>query len=288
VDDQETMHSGLHHLQVRDAELGLTFPAIVQYPTLEPPAGTQIGPYPFDATLDAPMARGRFPVCVISHGGGSSHLLHRTVATHLAKHGFIVVCLEHPGDNRNDRSLMNTDMSAANRPGHASLAIDAVLESPFLGHAADASRLCVVGHSMGGYTALALMGGQPWSRSRLPVNVRKDARIKAAVLMAPATDWYMAPDSLDGLSGPLLVLAAEHDDVTPVHRMRQVLERLPNTVPMTLQVIEGAGHFSFLSPFPAAMRRADFPPSTDPAGFDREQFHLALPRTVHAFLASVL
>jgi hypothetical protein len=35
-------------------------------------------------------------------------------------------------------------------------------------------------------------------------------------------------------------------------------------------VIAGAGHFGVMSRFPAEMVRADFPPSQDPVGFDRE------------------
>ena len=62
------MHSGFQHLQVPDPVFGGTFPAIVQYPTPVPATGVTIGPFHWEATLDAPLAPGRFPVCLVSHG----------------------------------------------------------------------------------------------------------------------------------------------------------------------------------------------------------------------------
>lgn len=281
------MHSGLRHLSVYDPELQTSFPALVQYPTAEPSSGTQVGPYHFDATADAPLASGKFPVCVISHGGGGSHLLYRSIATHLAKNGHIVVCPEHPGDNRNDNSLSNSDIAAANRPRQASLAIDSVLESPFFSAAADPSRISAIGHSMGGYTALAMAGGQPWTRSGQPLSVQKDPRIGAAVLMAPSLGWFMAPGALDDVTAPLLVFAGGQDQITPLPTIRQALEQISNRSEITLQVVDDAGHFSFLSPFPDHMRRPGFPPSCDPEGFDREAFHQELPQKICVFLAKI-
>ncbi|MGE0592676.1 MAG: alpha/beta hydrolase family protein [Vicinamibacterales bacterium] len=282
------MNSGIRQLEILDSEGGAPFPAVVQYPTDQASTGTMIGPYYFEATPDAVPAPGRFPTCVISHGGGGSHLLYRSIGTHLAISGYVVVSLEHPGDNRNDRSRSGTDRAALDRPRHASCAIDAVLADPVLGQVADGARACVVGHSMGGYTALALVGGRPWSRSGQPIPTRADARVRAAVLLAPATDWFMAPGALADVSVPLLVLAGERDHVTPPAAIRQALAGLLTRGTATLDVVPGAGHYSFLTPFPAQMRRPDFPPATDPDGFDRDGFHVELPRRVEAFLTEAL
>ena len=282
------MNSGIREIEIDDPHGAAPFPAVVQYPADGPPDGATIGPYHFDATRDAPPTPGRYPVCVISHGGGGSHLLYRSIATHLAASGYVVVSPEHPGDNRNDRSQSNTDRAALHRPRQASLAIDAVLDDPLLGAVADASCVCAVGHSMGGYTALALVGGRPWSRSGQPIPTRADPRVRAAVLLAPSTDWFLAPNALADVSVPLLVLAGERDPVTPPAAIRQALAGLPETTPVTFDVVPGAGHYSFLTPFPAHMRRPDFPPSMDPDGFDRDGFHAELPRRVEAFLTRAL
>lgn len=276
--------AGLLTLAIADHELGLEFPAIVCYPTDAPGSPTAIGPYTFDATRDAPVARGAHALAVVSHGGGGSHLLYRSIATHLASHGWIVVCIEHPNDNRNDRSLVDTDTAAERRARHASLALDAILVHPLLGSHVNAKRIAAIGHSMGGLTALCLVGGQPWSRSRVRLDVQHDARVRAAVLLAPASDWFMGPDSLVAVRAPLLVYVAEHDPVTPPARVRAVLEQLPASTSCEIRDVPNGGHFAFLSPFPETLRRPDFPPSQDPPGFDRIAFHESLPAEIRTWL----
>lgn len=267
----QQLYSGLRHLPIEDPLRSTSFPAIVQYPTTTPATGLRLGPYRFDATFDAPLAEGYFPLCVISHGGGGSHLLYRTIATHLARNGYIVVSLEHPGDNRNDRSLSDTDAIAAERPRHASLTLDAILSSTVFCSSIDSTRVCAVGHSMGGYTVLALLGGHPWSRTGQPIEAKADRRIRTAVLLAPSTDWFLAPGALVDVSASLLVVTGELDTVTPTQRVLLTLSGLPASTPLVSHEVRGAGHYSFLSLFPQEMRRKDFLPSTDPAGFDRDR-----------------
>jgi pimeloyl-ACP methyl ester carboxylesterase len=137
---------------------------------------------------------------------------------------------------------------------------------------------------MGGFAALALAGGQPWSMQRVPLDTVADARIGAAVLLAPAIEWFSTPGALDSVRIPLLTMVGEHDPVTPAERVQHVLRALPPTVPSTIEVVPGAGHFAFITPFPAEMRRPDFPPSVDPPGFDREAFHERLPSRIAQFL----
>lgn len=277
-------NAGLLTLTVADPALALEYPAVVCYPTDAASSETMLGPYRFDAGRDAPVAPGRHALAVLSHGGGGLHLLYRSIATHLAAHGWIVVCPEHPGDNRNDRSLVNTDTAAARRARHASLALDAVISHEQLGPHVDVARIAAIGHSMGGLTALTMLGGQPWSRERVPLEVHADARVRAAILMAPATDWFMAPDSLDHVRAPLLVYVAEHDPVTPPAGVRAVLTHLPAATPCEIREVSGGGHFAFLTPFPETMRRPDFPPSQDPPGFDRPAFHERLPTEIADWL----
>ena len=53
-------------------------------------------------------------------------------------------------------------------------------------------------------------------------------------------------------------------------------------------IVADAGHFSFMSPFPASMNRPDFPPSHDPPGFDRTAFQPILERDIVEFLRQTL
>lgn len=282
------MNAGLRQIEIPWEDGARAFAAIIQYPTTDAPQRVALGPYQLDATPDATPAAGSFPLCVISHGGGGSHLLYRSIGSWLSTHGIVVISVEHPGDNRNDRSLSNTDRAAIDRPRHVSLAIDAVLADPILRRTVDHTRIAVVGHSMGGYTALALVGGRPWSRSGERLPVAADARVRAAVLLAPSTNWFLAPDALAAVTVPLLVLAGEHDEVTPASQIRQALTGLPANAPVTFEVIGGAGHFAFITPFPAHMRRPDFAPAADPPGFDRDALHRELPDRILRFLRDAL
>ena len=104
------------------------------------------------------------------------------------------------------------------------------------------------------------------------------------VLLAPATPWYMAEGALSDVKIPILMLVAEHDPFTSKWHAELVLGRVPERAQVTYRVVENAGHYSFLSPFPPAMKSPSFPPSTDPEGFDREAFHERLNAEVLDFL----
>jgi predicted dienelactone hydrolase len=80
------------------------------------------------------------------------------------------------------------------------------------------------------------------------------------------------------------MLIAENDPYTPPWNSEVVLNGVYDKSKVIRQVIENAGHFSFLSPFPSQMKNADFLPSTDPDGFDRESFHQILPTDILNFL----
>ncbi len=85
----------------------------------------------------------------------------------------------------------------------------------------------------------------------------------------------------------MLVYDAEHDLFTPPEHVARVLDQVPDAGAITHHHIENAGHFSFLSPFPATMVSPDFPPSQDPDGFERAAFQQRLAGDVIVFLDGV-
>jgi predicted dienelactone hydrolase len=273
---------GSKQLTVKDEAKNISFPVLVHYPTYETSKPTAFGPYTMDVSPDAEMIEGKFPLIIISHGSGGSHLLYRTISTHLAKNGYIVAKLEHYGNNRNNNSLENTTENLVTRPRHVSLTIDFLLSDNWFSKNIEPNKICVIGHSMGGYTALALAGGIPRTKEGLVVEVNSDSRIKAIVLLAPGTGWFM--HGLDKVTIPILMFTAEHDPITPKWNGEIVMNYVPNRSKVTFKEIENAGHFSFLSPFPEAMRNPNFLPSTDPVGFDREKFHSQFPIEILDFL----
>jgi len=135
---------------------------------------------------------------------------------------------------------------------------------------------------------LAVAGGAPWTRTREKVAVVSDSRVKAIVLLAPATLWYTPDDSLAKVKTPILMLTAEHDRYAPQIHGDLVLKQITDKSQINHRVVKNAGHFSFLSPFPASMAHPDFLPSTDPEGFDRAAFHKTLNQDILAFLDRAL
>jgi predicted dienelactone hydrolase len=273
---------GSKQIIIEDELKGISFPALIHYPTQESPSPVAFGPYIMEISPNAAILKGRFPLIAISHGNGGSHLLYRTISMHLARHGYIVVMPEHYGNNRNNNALENTEENLMLRPRHISRTIDAVTQMRFFQENLLYESIAVIGHSMGGYTSLALAGGVPFTREGKKVEVDADPRVKALVLLAPGAGWFA--NNLHQVTIPILMLTAEHDSITPDWNAEIVINGVPDPTKVTLRKVDNAGHFSFLSPFPETMKKSEFQPSTDPHGFDREAFHQYLPAEILVFL----
>ncbi|MEO8699603.1 MAG: alpha/beta fold hydrolase [Kofleriaceae bacterium] len=288
------MYAGIRDLVVDDPVQGVRVPAWLVYPTAGEPRTERFGPYSLDVARDAAMIGTGLRVVVISHGTGSTPWAYRGMATALAVAGFAVILVEHPGDSRRDNSLANTDANLVNRPRHLRLAIDAALADP--GLAPD--RVAVIGHSLGGYTALAVAGGRAMNlppaisrsapleelaRHAYPIATEADPRIAAAVLLAPAIGFFMAETALAAVTAPVLVRTGEHDAICATAAVRFALRSHPGRI--DLVEVAGANHFAFQSPFPPELVRPEFPPSQDSPGFDRAAYQRGLYDEVAAFLA---
>ncbi len=286
---------GCRALEVEDRVQGARVPVRVLYPTDAAAHTESFGPYSIDVAVDGPVVGSRLPVVAISHGKGGTPWSHRGLAAHLARGGCAVVLVEHPGNSRNDNSLDGTPANLANRPRHVRLALDAAFADVELGPHLLAGRAAVIGHSMGGYTALATAGGRPMALPDQtpdgvahPVPVEPDPRVCALVLLAPALPWLMGPGALAEVRVPLMVRVGERDEHIPVAFIERVLSGLPADARMDFQVVPGAGHFGFQSPFPPALAGPGFPPSQDPPGFDRVAYQTQLCAEVLAFLRAHL
>ena len=282
---------GYREVELTDHDLGLTFPMLVLYPTNTPGETASVGRFQLEVARDAPVKKGVFPLVLISHGSGGTPLVYRTLAHYLARNGFIVGLPEHPFNNRNDNSWEGTVQNLTARPRHLRTAVDAFFGSPTFGRFVKPAAVGLIGHSMGGYTVLALAGGLPtsfpWESAdgqRRRIAVAPDSRVKAVVLLAPATAWFRASGALQGVGAPILMLHAEQDEYVPYEHAQIVLNGVPGKEQIEHRVVPNAGHFAFLSPFPEAMTSLAFPPSQDPPGFDRARFHDELNAAVTTFL----
>ncbi len=268
--------AGSKTIRIFDEANNINFETWLLYPNTDESQNIKIGPYSINACPDGKIANGKFPLVLLSHGGGGSHLLYRIVAQYLAQNGYIVAMIEHHGNNRNDNSLEGQIKNVTLRTKHIQFVIDTLLTDPdFMAHI-DSQHIFMIGHSMGGCTALAIAGAVPWSMEREQIEVAHDERVKALVLFAPAVAWYQHPDSFNNVDIPIVVFSAEHDTLTPYWQADLIKKNVKNSALVNVRTVKNAGHLSFLAPFPENMRNKNFPPSQDPDGFDREAFHETL------------
>ncbi|HUS32231.1 MAG TPA: alpha/beta fold hydrolase [Kofleriaceae bacterium] len=269
--------------------LATPFAARVFYATNATPMTHTFGPYTFDFAVDAPVLASDLPLVVVSHGMTGTPWGYRGLASHLAHAGFAVLLLEHPGDSRRDPTKAGTAEILATRPRDIRAALDAAFADPHVAPHLRAGSAAIIGHSMGGYTALAVAGGKPLALPNQtpdgiahPVDVERDPRITRAVLLAPAIPWLMAPGALAEVTIPLLVRVGEKDTDTPPFFVERILASLPASTPLDFATVPRAGHFAFFYPVPPAL--ALLPPGQDPPGFDRAAYQSQLYAELAAFL----
>lgn len=282
-----------------------TVPVFVWYPTTSKAKVEEFGIFKMKVAKDGEIKQGSYGLIVISHGWGGSHLGHRSIAQYLAARGYVVAAPLHPFNNYTDnpaeKSFSKWSEIWSTRPQDIADVIDAMLGHRGIGPSIDKSRIGVIGHSTGGYTALTAAGGVPnlanyanhcgsgddrsfycAAFQYLPEDAKKtlansenleglrDDRIAAAALLAPIGAVF-GEGSLSEVKVPVAVYRAGQDDVLlhPSHS-----EKIVNLLPVDAHyvVTEEAGHYSYISPFPDEIRASVGPAGSDPVGFDRSEF----------------
>ncbi|MBK9033549.1 MAG: alpha/beta hydrolase [Myxococcales bacterium] len=273
---------------------GTVIPVHLLYPSDAPSSPVAFGPYALDLARDAAVVGARLPVVAVSHGQTSTPWSHRGLATHLARAGCAVVLIEHPGDSRRDPGLAGTAANLANRPRHVRLALDAAFADAALGPALALGRVAVIGHSIGGYTALACAGGRALALPNQtadgvarPVAIVPDPRVVAVALLAPALPWLMAPDALADVRAKIYARAGALDELAPPYVIERILRGLPPATPLNYRVIPAAAT-SASSRRSAGAGAAGLRAAHDPPGFDRAAYQARLADELTAFLRAAL
>jgi predicted dienelactone hydrolase len=198
------------------------------------------------------------PLVVLSHGFGADRRFLSYLAYHLASNGISVVAVEHPGSNvawltsnaidKAGVNAMSTILPASefvDRPKDVSFVLDRLEQmnrfSSRLRDKLNTDQVTIIGHSLGGYTALALAGAQPnlkhlrefcndpnpiaFSPADLlqcnaadltePVGKLRDPRIAQTILLNPVIGRLFDQKSLSQVTVPTLMLASTDDAITP-------------------------------------------------------------------------
>jgi hypothetical protein len=93
------------------------------YPTKAPARVIAMGPFSVDVAILAPPDPQIKGLIVLSHGTGGAEMGRSPLAEALAKNGWMVAALRHPGDNWKDRPPMLKSAARyfTERPQHVSL-----------------------------------------------------------------------------------------------------------------------------------------------------------------------
>ena len=285
--------------------------AALWYPADAPGGATTVGPFAMSATRDAPPAAGRYGLVLISHGTGGGRLNHRDTAIRLAQGGYVVAAPEHAGDSWRDDRYSGTSANWHRRPRQLSAVLDRLLGDAGLGPHIDSARIGAIGHSAGGYSVLALIGGRadmavlvqhcterrekdpgfcaygrPGGQAGSPLPDLGDGRIGAVVAVAPVGALF-GDGAFAGVEVPAEIHRLARDRVLhrPWHAENIVALMGDNA---TLVVHPQAHHFAFISPFPPALAGQVGAPARDPPGFDRRAFLAEIDRRILGFFADAL
>lgn len=201
------------------------------------------------------------PLVVMSHGFAADRRFLSYVAIHLASHGITVASIEHPGSNltalsevtvRGNPSDFLPASEFIDRPKDISFLLDQLAqinsESGAMQGKFNTQQVTVIGHSLGGYTALALAGGElnlgelrQYCKNNSPLGRApadwfqcaaaefpdgkvqlKDPRVVQAIALNPVIGSLFGKTGLTSVKVPTLILTGTEDAVTPAldHQLR--------------------------------------------------------------------
>jgi predicted dienelactone hydrolase len=293
-------------------------PVVLFYPTQDGAKSIPMGPFTPTAAINGKpdaMVKG---LIVLSHGTAGAELNHAALAEALAKNGYLVAAIKHPGDNWQDQSLFGVGGGYyfSERPRQASRVIDAILSDPEwkarISVDAHGPRVGAVGHSAGGYTVLALAGGVPdlmrivshckmdsddpifCSMGRRVTNSGaekvsfeglRDSRVRAVAALAPMGVVFSA-QSLAAISIPTTIYAGEKDTyLVPRYHAEWVRQ---NAVKADYHAIQNAGHYAFMDTPSMPIPSPDGDVGANPAGFERGAFLKQLATALNQFFDRAL
>jgi predicted dienelactone hydrolase len=263
------------------------------------------------------------PVILFSHGFGGAARMMGWFGVPMARAGYVVVAVDHPGNNGVDKMTIAGAIMSWDRAQDLRAALDAAKADPAIGPHMDVKRLGVSGFSAGGFTSLVSAGARvdmnrfqafckthptdgvcaPQKEFVVTMDQAQGALaspdlaaeaahagddhtipgVKAAFAIAPAIVQALPPEGLAKMRVPVAILLGDADPVAPPDTNGLVAAK---AIPHAeLKVLPGVGHYDFLSTCTPA-GQAVVPVCT--AKVDQDQTHQAAIEMALAFFGKTL
>ena len=221
------------------------------------------------------------PIIVISHGVAEDRTAYAYLAEHLASYGFAVATVEHVGGDANRFRKYFSGLAPAppatellQRPRDVTFFLDELQRraqiDPSL-RQIDVQQTGLVGHSLGGYTVLALAGAQvDFDRVKLLCNPNRslnlsvvlqcrarelppqryalqDPRVKAIFAISPLDSTIFGQRGMSQIRVPVFMMGGSNDIITPAIPEQIYPFTWLRSPEKYLAILENGTHFSTLS-----------------------------------------
>jgi len=317
--------------QKQELDVTVWYPApvsAVEVPQVIGPPDTPL----FEAGMASPNAPLEpslrpLPLIVLSHGSGGSKEQMAWLGTALARAGFIVAAVDHPGNNSHEAYKAEGFVLWWERATDLSEVIDGMLADENFGVRIDKDRIGAAGFSLGGYTVLELAGAQTdvsvlFDRcSRQPdqaacqspemknmgtpqqmlAQVRKtsrvslaasadsykDPRVKAVFAIAPGLGFTQTQESLRAIRVPVEIVVGGADQNAPANENANYTRANVRGARETV-LPGGVAHYTFLDTCSAEGKKQLGAYCADAPGVDRDKVHEQVAEEAGVFFEGAL
>jgi predicted dienelactone hydrolase len=126
-----------------------------------PPDTEVFAPVTVAAGAEVSNTKQKYPLVLLSHGTGGSAIQMMWLGYYLASRGYIVAAINHHGNTAAEKQpAAQGFMLFWERANDLSVLLDKLLADPLFGPRIDRDRIGAAGFSLGGYTVIAIAGGQ--------------------------------------------------------------------------------------------------------------------------------
>ena len=234
--------------------------------------------YELKAEMYLPLEQNqRAPLIVIDHGFGAKAADYQELAKHLASYGYIVALPEHSSRINNEQQAVLSTEVAVNfssvefyrRPKDITQLLNELEKHPDFSQQINWSEIGIMGHSLGGTTALLVSGANlDWdkiqnvcSQDNFLFNVSlflqcraknlppgdynfRDSRIKAVMALNSIGSVVLSQKSMSKITIPTLIVGGTQDFIAPFVNEQVYPFVWLDTTHKYLATIVGGGHVS--------------------------------------------